>query len=471
MMLSPARRTSFIGGSIALAAVFLVSALATADPPDRVARLSFLSGSVSFRQATVDDWVVATLNYPMTTGDNLWTDAAGRAELQLGSVVVRLAANTSLSILNLDDRAAQLRLAQGTLLVSVRDIDLPLGEIVEIDTPYGAVSLEQRGLYRIDVGVTGDQTTVTVRHGTADVSIGTTTFDVDDNRSATVAGLTAPSNSVGDAEQTDEWEDWCQWRERRVDSVRAQLYVSRDVIGYDDLDEAGVWDTDADYGPIWIPHVSADWAPYRFGHWVWNEPWGWTWIDDAPWGFAPFHYGRWVTLRGSWAWVPGDFFARPVYAPALVAFVAGDWDVRVSLDSGEPIAWIPLGPGEAFVRSHQVSSGYLQAIDAAQGIVADINTTNVTYVNRTVPGAMTAVPRDAFVQGRPVSPVVVRVSAEFSRTATIVGSTAPVAPEAVSVLGQSARGVPPPASVLSRQVVTRTAPPPPPVPVAVRQPH
>src|SRR6185503_16906285 len=109
-MLPPARRASFAASSLALASLLLSSAVATADPPDRVARLSFLSGPVSFRPASIDEWAVATLNYPMTAGDNLWTDAAGRVELQFGSSVVRLAANTSLSILNLDNRVAQLRL-------------------------------------------------------------------------------------------------------------------------------------------------------------------------------------------------------------------------------------------------------------------------------------------------------------------------------------------------------------------------
>jgi hypothetical protein len=45
----------------------------------------------------------------MTAGDNLWTDATGRVELELGSSVVRLAANTSLTILNLDERQVMMR--------------------------------------------------------------------------------------------------------------------------------------------------------------------------------------------------------------------------------------------------------------------------------------------------------------------------------------------------------------------------
>src|SRR4029079_18322212 len=92
--------------------------------------------------------------------------------------------------------------------------------------------------------------------------------------------------------------------------------------------------------PVWMPRVRAEWVPYRYGHWAWVEPWGWTWIDDAPWGFAPFHYGRWAYVRGGWVWAPGVMVARPVYAPALVAFVGV---------GGASVAWFPLGPREVYV--------------------------------------------------------------------------------------------------------------------------
>ena len=69
--------------------------------------------------------------------------------------------------------------------------------------------------------------------------------------------------------------------------------------------------------------VPSGWAPYRTGHWSYVQPWGWTWIDDQPWGFAPYHYGRWANSGGRWVWVPPQRDVRPVYAPALVAFVGG----------------------------------------------------------------------------------------------------------------------------------------------------
>jgi len=44
------------------------------DPPTRVARLSYLDGSVSLQPGGEGDWGSAALNRPLTIGDKLWTD-------------------------------------------------------------------------------------------------------------------------------------------------------------------------------------------------------------------------------------------------------------------------------------------------------------------------------------------------------------------------------------------------------------
>src|SRR5439155_255940 len=157
-------------------------------------------------------------------------------------------------------------------------------------------------------------------------------------QTALVVAGNSPTYDVHDAIRSDDWEDWCASRDRRWDDARSARYVSRGVIGYEDLDDNGDWRETPDYGAVWVPRgVATGWAPYRYGHWAWVEPWGWTWIDDAPWGFAPFHYGRWVYVGGGWAWVPGHVVARPVYAPALVVFVGGrNWSLAIAGGSGSP---------------------------------------------------------------------------------------------------------------------------------------
>jgi len=190
------------------AALFVPSAAAFADPPARVARISFIGGPVSFRPASLDEWSLASLNYPLTVGDHLWTDRGGRSELQLGSTVVRLAPSTAFSVLNLDDHTAQLRLAQGAMSVRVRSLND--SDVIEIDTPNGVVSLLRAGLYRVDVNEAGDSSTVTVRQGEADVAAGGSAFPLRREQSAVLTGpggVVAPQSGIRNAVGIDDFED------------------------------------------------------------------------------------------------------------------------------------------------------------------------------------------------------------------------------------------------------------------------
>ena len=171
------------------------------------------------------------------------------------------------------------------------------------------------------------------------------------------------------------------------------------MTGYEDLDDHGSWRSAPEYGQVWVPsHVPADWAPYRQGHWTWISPWGWTWIDDAPWGFAPSHYGRWVWLDRRWAWAPGPVVRRPVYAPALVAFVGGA-GFSVAATRGPAVGWFPLGWREPFVPWYRASSRHVHNVNVTH--VTNVNVTTVNYVNRGRPEAVTVVSQQAFVSSRP----------------------------------------------------------------------
>src|SRR5262249_57641667 len=108
-----------------MAVLSLAASPAWADPPGRVARISFVGGPVSFRPASLDEWTEASLNYPLTIGDQLWVERNGRTELDFGAALVRLGPLSEFSVLNLDDRTIQLRLTEGTLDLHVRTV---LGE-------------------------------------------------------------------------------------------------------------------------------------------------------------------------------------------------------------------------------------------------------------------------------------------------------------------------------------------------------
>src|ERR1700752_4098208 len=111
------------------------------DPPTRVARLNYSSGSVSFQPAGEGDWVAAVPNRPLTTGDNLWADKDSRAELHVGSTGIRMDSETSISFLDLDDHTLQLRLSLGAVELRVRHLDD--GDLLEVDTPNLAFTIQR----------------------------------------------------------------------------------------------------------------------------------------------------------------------------------------------------------------------------------------------------------------------------------------------------------------------------------------
>jgi hypothetical protein len=424
-----------------------------ADPPSRVARLNLLSGSVSFRPDSVEEWTAASLNYPLTTGDHLWADAAGRVEMHVGSTAVRMSERTAMSVLNLDDRTTQLSLTEGSLVLRLRQ--LADDEIFEVDTPNVAITLLRPGDYRIDVDAENGVSTVTVRSGDAEVTGGGAAFPVHARQSARIAGTDNVSEEVVPPAPFTEFDEWCMARDRHEDEAQVSAqYVPRDMVGYEDLDDHGAWSEVPDYGWVWRPRVmAADWAPYRYGHWAWVEPWGWTWIDDAPWGFAPFHYGRWAMVAGGWVWVPGRMVvgARPVYAPALVVFVGG----------GAPgvAAWFPLGPHEVYRPAYHVSEIYVRRVNVTHvNVIAGGGT---VYVNQRIPGAVTVVTHETFASARPVGRSIVAVDGRVWARGPVLGSAAPIPPQRASVLGHAGPPIAaPPARFVERPVVARRPVPP-----------
>ncbi|MBU6491418.1 MAG: hypothetical protein KGQ45_01475 [Burkholderiales bacterium] len=446
------------------------AAQAQGDPPASIARLNVVSGAVSVAPAGADQWIDANPNRPLTTGDDIWADRGSRAELQIDSTLVRLDSQTNLSLLDVGDRNVQLKVTQGA--VNVRLLEYDPNQPVEVDTPNLAFVPRSAGEYRLDVEPDGT-TAVTVRRGTGSVYGDNAAISIGPRQRFRFAGTNLQLLAGAAGPGYDDFDRWAAERDRLEDNSPSARYVPRGMVGYESLDAYGVWQTDPGYGAVWVPTVtSPGWAPYRDGHWVWIAPWGWTWVDDEPWGFAPFHYGRWAYVRERWCWVPGPVNVRPVYAPALVAWVGGDHDDHwsVTLATGVPgIGWFPLGPGDAYRPSYRVSNTYIERVNRTVIINKTINrntyiTNNVSrtvYVNQHVHNAITTVPAAAFVQGRPVVSSAVAM-APGAAARMRVGTSPDVTPVARSVMGDArqARHAPP-HDIVARQVLALRTPPAP----------
>jgi hypothetical protein len=340
---------SFLRTAALSLALLLIASSTQAATPTRVARLGYVEGEVSFLQAGDADWVQASVNRPLTTGDQLWTDRSAVSEIQLEGAAFRMGELSNVTVLNLDDQITQLQLSQGALRLRVRS--LRPQQSIEVDTPNLAMVLRNPGDYRIQIDPQGDATLVLVQRGQAEVFGDAASYRVDSGQAFRFYGTGLSDYEVVSDYRADELDRWAQERERRLDNSASARYVPAGVVGYEDLDSNGRWVVDASYGNVWLPNrVDAGWTPYRDGRWTWVAPWGWTWIDDAPWGYAVSHYGRWAYFGNAWGWVPGAVRERVVYAPALVGFVGGNQsrnppERRAGMGN---TSWFPLGPRDVY---------------------------------------------------------------------------------------------------------------------------
>ena len=469
------------------------------DPPARAARLQYMSGSVSVQPRGVDEWVAGMLNRPLTNSDNIWADKNSRAEISVGTGLIRIDSESSLTLTNVSDNMVQLQLHQGAMNLHVRR--LYDGETYEVDTPNQAFTVRKPGDYRFDVDPNADKTVITVWRGDGEANGDGPVVRVRANQQARFTNGTSLTNDIHEAPSPDGFDEWASSRDNRLDHSASSRYVSPDVVGYEDLDEYGSWRDTPSYGHVWVPtSVGVGWSPYRNGHWISVEPWGWTWVEDEPWGYAPFHYGRWVYYNNYWGWAPGPIYVRPYYSPALVAwFGGGGWGVGVGFGGGYGggYGWCPLGYGEPYIPWYGVSRGYFNRVNITNTHITNItNITNIynntyinnhpgkpgkpgkpptgggggpygphsgheiRYANMRAPNGFTAVSRDTLVNSRPVAHNAMRISPNQLSRATPVHAL-DVKPTRTTMLGANAgrSAAAPPQRTFARPVVSHVAPP------------
>ena len=450
------------------------------DPPGRVGRLQYISGSVSVQPHGTDDWVQGSVNRPLTNADNVWADKDSRAELDLGTGFMRINSESSLTLTNVNNDTVQVELHQGTLNVHVRH--LYNGEVYEIDTPNLAFTVTKAGDFRFDVDPNGDTTQVIAWKGEGEATGQGPAVRIHAGEQVNFSSGTSLAHETHEAPKPDGFDEWCQLRNKREDNSVSAQYVAPGTVGSDDLDDYGTWRDTPDYGEVWTPSaVAPGWTPYSDGDWMWEDPWGWTWVDNAPWGFAPFHYGRWVNWGGGWGWAPGPYWGRPWYAPALVGWFGGPgwglgfgwgWGGGFGFGGWGGFGWCPLGWGEPFYPWYGASRGYFRNVNINNTRITNINRVTNNYYNHGARyGTQNGLPRYASTAGRAASRDTLshglsvanhsfKISPSQLKGASAV-SRLNAAPTHAAMLGAhatpaSARA---PASALSRPTVSRMKPP------------
>lgn len=359
-------------------------------------------------------YVEISPNTPVSAGDRIYTRDSSRASIAFtGRNFARLDDNTSLDVLSLSQGRTQLALRDGSAIFDVGELND--NEFFEVATPYGAIDLQEPGLYQIGIDDNGS-TIVSVLSGLAQVVGLAGSGQISKGEMLTLLGQTAAEMALSRLDPGYAGgmvDDYYNYRypnsyDGRYRDYNAYLndpyyydpynrytsyqYVSDTIPGVYELDGYGDWQDMDGYGYVWRPRVDAGWAPYQQGYWMMDDLYGMTWVSNEPWGYAPYHYGRWAFINNQWLWIPDAVNTEPAYAPALVAFLPLD---------GNTIGWVPLGPGDPYAVTYYDEN--LQPVYLIEQPVIQQQ-----IVNLYVPGAVTAVPVQDFngvIDGRKLKKV------------------------------------------------------------------
>jgi hypothetical protein len=346
-------------------------------------RLSQMEGDVQIQSKDLTEWTPATINLPVQEGDRLWVpkDAWVQVETREGNVL-RLDADSALEILAVDEESLQVYLSQGQAYLNFKKVN---NSMLQVDTPVSSIRIYDSSTLNVALAENGN-TEISVFRGavfaenrTGEVRVGAGKMLSMDDELPTLMALAPP----------DDWERWNkEWDESLSEGEGSEQYLPQELSGYGrDLNRNGRWVETQEYGYVWTPtiDISADWAPYRHGRWVWIGG-DYVWIASEPWGWAPYHYGRWSHISShGWCWVPPP--RHEVYwGPGYVSWVSTNTDV----------AWVPLAPGEIYYGHGHYGPHSVNIVDA--DISAVIPGRN--YRNVHVRNAVSVVHRDAFLRGQ-----------------------------------------------------------------------
>ena len=205
---------------LALAASSLASA--SAEPPERIARLSYVEGQIKF-QGAQEVAPSALPDRPLAPGDRLATERDGRAELALGSATLRLDESTAVTVADLDASAVRLELAEGTASLHLHE--LLESETFEVVTLNTTIAFRTPGEYRVDITPSG-ATELTVRAGNAEVATAGGPVRVADGQRVRLEGR-AEVASLVTPRAADDFDEWVLEREVQLAESAPDRTVGR----------------------------------------------------------------------------------------------------------------------------------------------------------------------------------------------------------------------------------------------------
>jgi hypothetical protein len=245
------------------------------DPPGRIGRLSYptsSSTSISLLPAGEREWTRDFWNRPLTSGDKLSVGKGAKSEVQVGSTSIRMTSETDLTFVTLDDHTTLLKVDRGSVVVRVRHLDDDDSFVIQV--PDFVCTVKQVGEYRVDtegfLGIKpgGAATWTGKLEITADFFSKISGFSfsaavVKGQRVRLELNSTSPLKApkIEPVPPPDDFDKWAVHLDERDDKSESSNYVSPEMTGQQDLDDAGHWRYAANYGGVWTPTVAAGWVP------------------------------------------------------------------------------------------------------------------------------------------------------------------------------------------------------------------
>ena len=312
-----------------------------------VARIKIFQGTAWIRSPDSGEWEETTTNSPVTERTRVHVPEGSEAEIQFhGGQYVLLTGGAEVDIKKFDEANSAFRLRSGEIRFDLPAEDfspvgvtMPSGGKAEFNTP---------GKYWLFVHDDG-QTRLVVRSGESTVSTAKGVHGVQAGQEATIGQDVHIAAYSGKVEDTSAPPAPLTEEEREAGVPPAAAYELRDY---------GEWVNSSDYGYVWRPRVADGWSPYYYGRWTWVSPYGWTWVAYEPWGWYPYHFGWWASDPFfGWVWCPFNSFVSFSFAFGHTHFTHFHShafffpaNVRFARD-GRNVRFVPLRPGERFVRS------------------------------------------------------------------------------------------------------------------------
>jgi hypothetical protein len=323
-----------------------------------VGRVSHAEGRVSFYVPEQQDWVAVVKDAPFGTGDALYSEEDGRAELIMpNNTWIRIGGGTQIQLIVLEVDVTGVDVTSGT----VRLYNKSSNTVIKATTPFGYVTAPAGT--RCDLYVGEDSLEVIALKGKV-AFVHTPRgikFEAVEGLSSLVAD--AEQVTVGEGYGIPDWEKWNRDRDhlwlRRAQQKGESVQYLPPALRHEAyiLDRYGRWVKvyyEGAYRYFWRPiHVGLGWSPFTVGRWtVWHDDH--CWIPAEPFGYITHHYGNWVLVYGIWYWAPTVVSVGVGFGHTLPYIGMAWYPGRVGwIHFGIHIGWVPLAPREVYYCHHR----------------------------------------------------------------------------------------------------------------------